>query len=79
MFKKEMSKEDLTQLAVTYLKEQGACEVGVVTKETLAGGPPSTDLEYVLQDAESAISFAIPLDEQKIYKFLSKEDRKSVV
>ena len=40
MFKKEMSKAELTELTVAYLKEQGACEVGVVTKETLAGGPP---------------------------------------
>ena len=74
MFKREMSKEDLTELAVSYLKEQGACEVGVVTKDTLDGGPPSTDLEYVMADAESALSFAVPLDEGKIHKFLSKED-----
>ncbi|MBQ75912.1 MAG: 4Fe-4S ferredoxin [Gammaproteobacteria bacterium] len=74
MFKKEMSKEELTQLAVAYLKEQGACEVGVVTKETLAGGPPSTNLEYVLADAASALSFAVPLDEEKISSFLGKKD-----
>jgi len=74
MFTKEMSNEDLTQLATSFLKEQGACEVGIATKETLAGGPPSTDLEYVLEDAESAISFAVPLDKDKIYKFLAKED-----
>ena len=74
MSPKEMSKTKLTQIAVRFLEDQGASAVGVVTNETLEGGPPSTDLDYVLAGAKSALSFAIPLDEDKIKKYLSKED-----
>ena len=41
--------------------------------ETLAGGPPSTDLSYVLAAARSAVVFALPLDQEKIERFLRKE------
>lgn len=36
-------------------------------------GPPSLDPEYVLKGAKSIISFAIPLDVEAIYRYLSKE------
>lgn len=77
MFRKETSKADLTRIAVDFLEAQGASAVGVVTNETLEGGPPSTDLEYVLPGAKSALSFAVPLDPDKIEKYLSKEDHAS--
>ena len=64
----------LTRFAIDYLMCEGACAAGVVTTETLAGGPPSTDLEYVLSGAKSAVSFAVPLDQEKIERFLSKQD-----
>jgi hypothetical protein len=35
----------LSGFAVDFLKTQGASVVGISTRETLAGGPPSTDLE----------------------------------
>jgi epoxyqueuosine reductase QueG len=66
--------KDLTAFATDFLTTQGACAVGVATKETLAGGPPSTDLEYVLPEAKSAVSFAVPFDQQKIERYLAKED-----
>jgi epoxyqueuosine reductase QueG len=59
------------------MKVQGASAVGVSTTETLAGGPPSTDLEYVLEGARSAVTFALPLDEDKILDYLAKEDHAS--
>jgi len=65
----------LTQFAIDYLMLQGACAAGVATTETLAGGPPSTDLQYVLPGARSAISFAVPLDPVKIERFLAKQDQ----
>lgn len=74
MYKKSTSNPELTRLALEYLQAQGASAVGVVTNETLEGGPPSTDLEYVLPGAKSALSFAVPLDQKKIEAFLSKED-----
>jgi epoxyqueuosine reductase QueG len=66
--------KDLSQFAVDFLTTQGACAVGIATKETLAGGPPSTDLEYVLPGAKSAVSFAVPMDQEKIERYLAKED-----
>jgi epoxyqueuosine reductase QueG len=69
--------KQLSQFAVEFLETQGACAVGIVTNETLAGGPPSTDLEYVLPGAKSAVSFAVPMDQEKIERYLAKEDHAS--
>ncbi len=57
-----------------FLKERGAIKVGFATLETLAGGPPSADLTYVLPTARSAVSFAMPLDREKIRRYLNKKD-----
>ncbi len=57
-----------------FLQERGAIKVGFATRETLAGGPPSADLTYILPEARSAVSFALPLDRDKIRDFLSKQD-----
>lgn len=64
----------LSEFAFDFLKTQGASVVGIATRETLAGGPPSTDLEYVLPNAKSAVSFAVPMDSEKIERYLRKED-----
>lgn len=66
--------QQLSEFADTFLTELGACAVGICTKETLAGGPPSTDLEYVLPGAKSAVSFAVPMDQKKIERYLAKEN-----
>ncbi|MCP3985291.1 MAG: hypothetical protein GY723_12950, partial [bacterium] len=67
----ERNPAKLTEFAKTFLTEIGACEVGVCTTETLAGGPPSTDLEYVLPGAKSAVSFAVQMDQEKIERYLA--------
>ncbi len=67
----------LSDFAVDFLKTQGASIVGISTLETLAGGPPSANLEYVLPGAKSAVTFAVTLDQEKIERFLSKEDHAS--
>jgi epoxyqueuosine reductase QueG len=64
----------LSDFAVDFLKTQGASIVGISTRETLAGGPPSTDLEYVLPGARSAVTFAVPMDQDKIERYLAKQD-----
>ena len=64
----------LSGFAVDFLKTQGASVVGISTRETLAGGPPSTDLEYVLPGARSAVTFAVPMDQEKIERYLAKQD-----
>ena len=56
-------------LALSY----GAGVVGVVTTEMLEGGPPSTDLTYVLPNANSAVSFAVPLDQSFIESWFNKK------
>ncbi len=67
--------KELAQFAIDYLMLEGACAAGVATTQTLAGGPPSTDLEYVLPGAKSVVSFAVPLDPVKIERYLSKQDQ----
>lgn len=62
-----------------FLKNKGVLKVGFATKETLAGGPPSADIAYILPEAESAVSFALPLDKKKIRSFLSKKNYKDHV
>jgi len=58
-----------------FLFKKGAVKVGFATLETLAGGPPSTDITYILPEAKSAINFALPFDKQKIRDFLAKKER----
>jgi hypothetical protein len=50
--------EKITRRAMELARCYGAVAVGVATVETLEGGPPSTDLSYVLPNARSAIMFA---------------------
>ena len=57
-----------------YLRERGAVKVGIATRDTLSGGPPSADLTYILPEARSAVSFALPLDREKIRLYLSKRN-----
>ena len=70
-----LSKEQLTSKVKEFPVNCGASIVGITTVETLAGGPPSTDLTYVLENARSAVTFAVPLDEDKTRAYLGKIDR----
>ncbi|MEW6186646.1 MAG: epoxyqueuosine reductase [Thermodesulfobacteriota bacterium] len=72
-----MDKETLTKVIKNMVLSSGAVAVGIATQETLEGGPPSTDLTYVLPEARSAIVFALPLDQGAIERFLKKEDMAS--
>jgi epoxyqueuosine reductase QueG len=72
-----MDKEQLTQVLKKLVKNSGAIAVGIATTETLEGGPPSTDLTYVLPEAKSAVVFAVPLDQGAIERYLKKEDMAS--
>lgn len=67
--------DKLSQTVVDYVKCEGAMTAGIATAETLSGGPPSTDLEYVLPQAKSAVAFSIPLDQELIPDYLGKIDR----
>jgi epoxyqueuosine reductase QueG len=69
--------KELSRRVIDYVLDEGACAAGICTTETLAGGPPSTDLSYVLPGAKSAISFAMPLNQSLIPPYLQKKDRRS--
>ena len=69
--------EKITQRAKGLARCYGACAVGVATIETLEGGPPSTDLSYVLPGAKSAISFAVSLDQTHIESWFNKQSHES--
>lgn len=65
--------EKITRRARDLAMSYGAGAVGIVTTEMLAGGPPSADLTYVLPNAKSAVSFAVPLAQQYIEPWFNKQ------
>jgi epoxyqueuosine reductase QueG len=65
----------LSRIVKEFALIEGACAAGIATVETLAGGPPSTDLSYVLSDARSAVSFAVAVDQKPIAPYLTKKNR----
>ena len=67
-------KEQLTHRVKDLAKRLGADLVGIATRETLSGGPPSSDLTYVLPEAKSAVVFAVSLTQEFIEPFISKTD-----
>lgn len=69
--------QQLSELVKDIARNSEAVAVGIATTESLRGGPPSTDLTYVLPEARSAIVFALPLDQGAIERFLKKEDMAS--
>jgi len=70
--------DSLSEMLLDFAKHEGACAAGIATTETLSGGPPSADLTYVMPRAKSAIAFAVPLNQDLILPYLSKQDRLSV-
>ena len=66
--------ENLKEMALTL----SAFKVGIVTTETLVGGPPSADLTYVLPAAKSAVCFAVSFDQSLIDPYFKKEDHKAL-
>ena len=60
-----------------YVMQSGACAVGICNAESLAGGPPSTDLTREMASAKSAIVFAVPLDQDIVEAYMAKVDHGS--
>ena len=67
----------LTEQVKEIIRSYGGARMGITARETLVGGPPSADLTYILPEAKSAITFALPLNRKFIRPFLAKEDRLS--
>ncbi len=64
--------DTLTRDLLDMARSHGACAVGVATTATLAGGPPFADLSYVLPEADSAVTFAVALDQDLIEGWFAK-------
>jgi len=60
------------ELALKMPLNLGASKSGIAVKETLKG-PYTSDLEYVLPGARSAIVFCVPFDQNLIDPFFAKE------
>jgi epoxyqueuosine reductase len=71
------TRQSLSEQVLDFARSWGAAVVGVASRETLAGGPPSGDLEFILPGARSAVSIAVPLNKDCIRSSLAKEDRRS--
>ena len=69
--------EVTSEVVLKYLDIEGVVRAGIATPKTLKGGPPSTDLSYVMPSAKSAIVFALPLQVDNIPAYLAKKDRLS--
>lgn len=67
--------EKLSSLVREFVLIEGGCESGIATRETLEGGPPSSDLTYVMHGAKSAITFAVAIDQKPIPPYLMKQER----
>jgi epoxyqueuosine reductase len=66
--------DTLSKIAMDFVIDQGACAAGIATLETMKGGPPSSDLAYVLPNARSAITYAVPIDQDLIDPYFAKKD-----
>lgn len=74
---------ELTEIVKDMAKTLGASHVSITTKETLKDWHYTTDLDYILEGANSAVTFAVPFNEEddlneNINKFLSKENHKEL-
>ena len=69
--------EKITRRVKALARCYGASAVGVTTIRKLEGGPPSTDLTYVLGAAKSAVSYAVPLDKNHIEDWFGKNGHKA--
>ena len=67
--------EKLSRMVREIVMIEGACESGITTIKTLEGGPPSSDLVYVLPHAKSAVTFAVAIEPGVIPPYLMKQDR----
>ncbi|WXG53154.1 MAG: hypothetical protein RNU03_00080 [Candidatus Sedimenticola sp. (ex Thyasira tokunagai)] len=66
--------DELSKAVLEFALLEGAGASGVTT-EALADGPPSADLTYVLAQAKSAVSFAIPIAPESIAPYSMKKGR----
>lgn len=69
--------KQLTEKIRNICHHLGANSVGIVSKEMLSGGPPTTDITSILPEGKTAVCFAVPLDQTLIDGYLGKKDHMS--
>ena len=69
--------KQLTEQIKSICHHLGASSVGIVSKEMLSYGPPTTDITSILPEGKTAVCFAVPLDQSLIDKYLGKKDQMS--
>jgi len=70
----DLDLETIRDRLMAFVESAGCCSVGVCNTDTLAGGPPSSDITRELASARSAIVFALPVDELKLELYMGKID-----
>jgi len=68
--------DEFSKIVMDYAKLEGAFRAGIATIDTLAEGPTSTDLSYVLPGAKSAVVFSFFMDQSTIPDYLGKKNRR---
>lgn len=78
----ENQDNDLTGIMKAMAKTLGASHVGITTRETLKNWHFTTDLDYILEGANSAITFAVPFSEEDLNEdidsFMEKKNHKKL-
>jgi epoxyqueuosine reductase len=77
----ENQKDKLSETLKDMAKTLGSSHVGITNKKTLKNWHVTTDLDYILEGGNSAITFAVPFEEKSedsIDKFLTKENHKEL-
>lgn len=70
----EKQNQDKKHLVDTITAEFPQVVIGVSSLDTLRKAPPSADPRYLMREAQSVITFALPVDEKKVDSFLSKQE-----
>ncbi|ADZ09494.1 hypothetical protein Metbo_1252 [Methanobacterium lacus] len=74
--------DNWNEIVMDMAKTLGASHVGITTKNSLGDSHQTTDLDYILDGAESAVTFAVPFGDSDldndIDMYLKKQDHKKL-
>ncbi len=78
----EEKQDNWNEIVMDMAKTLGASHVGITTKNTLNDSHQTTDLDYILDGAESAVTFAVPFEDSELDNYvdmyLKKQDHKKL-
>ena len=74
--------DNWNEIVMDMAKTLGASHVGITTKNSLNDSHQTTDLDYILDGAESAVTFAVPFSDKDLDNvvdmYLKKQDHKKL-